>query len=124
MIYTSYFGNWRNFPPELIKVAISNSVPPGFTISENCIQNTFLAPSKEIIRDYKLRKINEFIYTYRYYLLMDDIKGIIKKCLIEYNDNNHLFLCFEKRGRFCHRHLLQDYVDRRYPELGIKFKEL
>lgn len=66
-IYTSYFGNWRNFPKNSLAVAITRFPPKSW---QNLVLE-FLAPSADLLMDYKNHHIDEFMFKVRY---LDELK--------------------------------------------------
>ena len=100
MIYTSYFAS-RKYN-ESIAVSISRGTPSWFTGKEYKL----LAPSRDLLNGYKLGEINDDIYTKEFnkYLSTLDAEKV-------YNDlDGKVLLCYEKTGKFCHRHLVAEWL--------------
>ena len=71
-----------------------------------------LAPSVELLNDYRNKKINWSEYKQRYLKEMEDRKEIIKE-LKKRSDEGEVItlLCWEKDDRFCHRRLLKYLIE-------------
>jgi len=105
MIYTSYLGNLKNIPIELKKVSIMRFTP---SWSKEYIDEIDLrfAPSEKTLINYKSGKIDktEYIKQFNEVLSKTNPKTL-KRAL-----NGKVLLCTCKLGKFCHRHLLADYL--------------
>ena len=101
-IYTSYFGNWKNFPENLIPIAISRFSPRGVTF-KTCSE---LAPSTELLKGYKNNTISkeEYVVQYNEQLAKLDVHKYGKAL------HGHILICYEKVGDFCHRHLVATWL--------------
>lgn len=127
--YTSYYANLKNIPKTYLCLGISYICPewlreyndehPNFLF----IKNKCLAPSQELLFDIKNNKISEEEYKSRYIhelfgniinkMGYIDIPQFFKEmsnnietgCEVQYE--GIVFLCYEKPGMFCHRHLLR-----------------
>ena len=113
MIYTSYYSNYKNFKG-FLKIGISRTVPPN-----SCdLILRFLAPNSSILFSYKQGKIGEEEYSRRYLSSLNDVKdhGTLA-ILVNYLKNNHrdmVLLCYESPEKFCHRHILADFLNKEY----------
>ena len=120
MIYTSYYSNRKNFKG-FLRIGISRTVPP-----KSCdLILKFLAPRSSTLFDYKKGKIGEEAYARRYLSSIKDVKdnGTLD-ILVNYLKNNSkdiVLLCYESPEKFCHRHILADYLNQEY---NINIKEL
>jgi uncharacterized protein YeaO (DUF488 family) len=104
MIQTSYFANFRNFPENKKKISISRFTPKWFKEDYNALE---LAPSAELLKDYKDGLVDDAEYDKRYKketLDKLDPKEIAKK----YKDS--IFLCYETDKEFCHRQLVANWL--------------
>lgn len=101
MIQTSYFG--KRHDSGLRLVAISLSVPIGFT----CERYVKLAPTRELIKLAHEGRVEEYteIYTSQILSRLDPVK-VYKEL------DGSVLLCWEKAGKFCHRHLVADWLER------------
>lgn len=109
MIYTSYFGNLKNIPKNIIPITICAGVPKfwkGLTYKK-------LAPSFDILMNWKKDKNND-----KY------VKNYIEKVLSKLNPNKVIselkelaqsedivLLCYETSGCFCHRNLVMEWLN-------------
>lgn len=111
MIYTSYFGNHRRLPKEMKWVSIARKTPLGFT-GERWEE---LAPSSDLLSDYKSGKTDQQGYTQRYMKQLDDLVATQPEYFDRFKTDDDLILfCYEKIGDFCHRHLLANYLRTHY----------
>ncbi len=104
MIQTSYFANYRNFPEGKKTVSISRFTPDGVN-ADSCAME--LAPLPELLKEYKEGKIDEAGYTKRY---IDEVLAPLNPKEIAKRYKNSIFLCYEKEGDFCHRHVLANWL--------------
>lgn len=139
-LYTSYYGNFRKFPKNCVRVAISRIVP-GSMIANGAfdVRVSELAPNTELFFWYMQCK-NEGIsmddiipeYTLRYCQQLQELaeNGTLDKILsklgqkcVQYGTKDVVFLCYEKDD-FCHRHILADFINARYklPVLELEHK--
>ena len=113
-IYTSYFGNYRNFPKEAIVIGVTRKPLKG-------VKNwLILAPSEKIFSEFKTGKITEHAYKNQYLkylnsLNKEEIINILKEAEQKYN--NVILCCYEKKQDFCHRHILAEWLDINIKEL-------
>ena len=72
-----------------------------------------LAPSIELLNDYRKKKIDWSEYEKRYLKEMEANKELIKK-LRERSDKGEIItlLCWERDDGFCHRRLLKDLMEK------------
>lgn len=132
MVFTSYYGQMRNFPDNVTPVAISRGIPdfyngdrildfapPGYVFS------TYKTAYKKeaalhFIDNTAMEKMKEW-YTKEYLKHLDSIGPSKIKTMIEgvlplgeqiwTSDTKHIaLLCYEKTGDFCHRNLLSAYL--------------
>ena len=113
MIYTSYYGNYRKFKG-MFRVSISRTAP-----SNSCdVQLIKLAPTPELLQNHKSNLITNDEYTtvYNGQLLKLENDGYIAKFVKVLSALQELYedvvlLCYEKSGKFCHRHLLAENLN-------------
>lgn len=113
MIYTSYYGNYRKFKG-MFRVSISRTAP-----SNSCdIQLIKLAPTADLLQKHKSNLItdNEYTSIYHNQLLRLENDGYIDKFVkalstLQELHEDVVLLCYEKTGKFCHRHLLTEYLN-------------
>lgn len=70
MVYTSFFSNYRNFPEDSYVVGVTRWPPPGI---EN---RDILAPSDELLRKFKNKEIDEFVFKIKY---LEELEKIDKE---------------------------------------------
>ena len=72
-----------------------------------------LAPSKELLQDWKNEKITWQEYELRYYKEMESKKQFIQELAKLAETSTIILLCFEKEDNSCcHRHLLKKMIER------------
>ena len=117
MIYTGYYGLAHKYSGMGLKlISISVSEPPLMYIDGKIPS---LCPDKQILFDYKNGNIDEIEYTSKYLDQLDRI-GIreILRFIHKFGDD-FVLLCWERPDKFCHRHILADYINKR-TKLEIK----
>lgn len=104
MIYTSYFGNWRNFPPGAKTIAITRW-PPKYYQGEKELR---LAPSENLLTEYKCGNVSPELFTklFQHYLNRLDKSEF----LAAWGNQDVILLCYEKPNEFCHRHIVADWI--------------
>lgn len=120
-IYTSYFGNWRNFPPDALVLGVTR-----YPFKELPFPNEQkLAPSEELLLEFKNGNLDEKSFTIRFKSELFD-RGFkngkdLALALAQSSGGQDIVLCcYEKKGQFCHRQILGDMM-RRY---GVEVEEL
>jgi uncharacterized protein YeaO (DUF488 family) len=122
-IYTSYFGNIKNIPKDIIPISISLYTPKYF-IGDSYID---VAPTKEILMDWKNGKkddeaIGHYIRMYKSKVLRKlDAQKIYNNLKLLSKGKDVVLICYEKPNEFCHRHLLAEFLEEK---LNIKIIEL
>ena len=115
---TSYFANFRKLDKnKYIAVSIARITPVGFDIKVE-----EFAPEKSTLFNYKNGKINEEQYTKEYTEQLDELfdDGIMVNTLSRLNDlekrynKEVVFLCYEGKEKFCHRHILSKYINDKF----------
>lgn len=109
MIYTSYFGNKNNFPENAYVIGITKFPP--FGLQENW---DVLAPSSELLMQYKNKEIDKFIFKVKF---LEQLEYVDKNYIIELlkftesHWGNVVLCCYEKKEDFCHRHIIAEWLD-------------
>lgn len=113
-VYTSYYGNWNNLKQTdlYVPVRISASKPKWF---EECEALSDVFPSWDLISRYKNGDITSYEYSTEYMYQLGKLnKQVILAKLLEIskkNDNKDIvLLCWESKGKFCHRYLLGEWL--------------
>lgn len=73
-----------------------------------------VAPSKELLRDWKKQKVDFSEYTKRYVKEMEKQIDILKELARRAKSEIITLLCYEKTDEQCHRRLLKDLIDSKY----------
>lgn len=87
--------------------------------------NVGLAPTKDILDDYKKKKITWKEYEERFNSLLDrrNINGSLTKDFV--NDSETIcLLCSESTPENCHRRLVAEYIKRQLPDSNIEIIHL
>ena len=109
-IYTSYFANWRNFPADAVPIGITR-FKPDYWEHPNLES---LAPSAELLRQYRNNYIDEYMFKQIYIQELKD-KGFTPEYLrtslmLTVDGKDVILCCYEKSGEFCHRHILAEWL--------------
>lgn len=110
MIYTGYYSKIKEYADSgLILLSISRTKPE---FAKSCIDIPQLFPSDKILWDHKKGKIDDMEYTSKYLDQLNElgIDRIIK--MIQIFGDNVVLLCWESPEKFCHRHILADYINK------------
>lgn len=109
-IYTSYFANWRHFPKDAVPIGITRFKPKSW----NGINLVSLAPSDKLLRQYKNKYVDELMFKMMYYQELKERRltpEFVRETLETAVGNKDVILCcYEKKGDFCHRHLLAEWL--------------
>ena len=112
-IYTGYFARYdKYFNDDLIPISISLSTPNGI-VTKGCLSIKELAPSWNILKEYKNNGGDEYLYSIRYYreiLSKLDPNSIVEKIREKTKGSDAILLCYEKSTDFCHRHLVSAWL--------------
>lgn len=80
-----------------------------------------IAPNQDILQGYKSGQLDELDYELKYRLQLQnaDVLGDWDKMLeivgnLKKEYRGIVFLCYEKSGSFCHRHIFADYMKEKY----------
>ena len=110
MIYTGYYSKMKEYADlGLTLLSISRTKPE---FAKSCIDIPQLFPSDKILWDHKKGKIDEMEYTSKYLDQLNKLGAdrIIK--MIQIFGDNVVLLCWESPEKFCHRHILADYINK------------
>ena len=115
MIFTSYYAKAVKVS-NAVKISIALSKPDFFRADATI---PAFAPTFEILSEYK-RTGNAEVYTERFLELLRERDLEIQKRVailekISYN-KNVLLCCWETPEKFCHRHILAEYVGKGWKE--------
>lgn len=119
MYYTSYFGKMNKIDrTKYVLASISRQKP--YFCDEKVLDCSFLGPWKELLDGYKSGKVSEEEYTRQYLDNLSLCWPAWSNWFLANANRNIVFLCYEKPPKFCHRHLLADFLN----EKGYACKEL
>ena len=112
MIYTSYFSNYKQFPAGSVVVSIAQFAPKGW----KGLELRSLAPPKEKLMMYKNHEIDEKVFEWWYLIQLNkdvNLRDRVIKLLqgLEEKYGNVVLCCYEKKGEFCHRQVLREWLD-------------
>ena len=110
MIYTGYYSKIKEYANAGLRLLSISRTKPGF--AKACVDVPPLFPDEKILWDYKKGDIDEMEYTSKYLTQLDGmgIDKIIKT--IQIFGDDVVLLCWESPEKFCHRHILADYINR------------
>lgn len=108
-IYTSYFGNLRNIPPDIVPISIARHTPAWFDGQRIEI----LAPNEHTRAKYnfdgnKERYTREYTNDVLQYLYAPKLVQILE---VRSGGKDVVLLCYESPEKFCHRHLLSNWLN-------------
>ena len=95
-------------PSNAFVLGITRFPPKGF----KGINSTALAPSELLLKMYKNKDIDEYVYKQMYY---DELRerGLTPELVrhaFEMLSTDVILCCYEAPGDFCHRHLLAEWL--------------
>ena len=112
MIYAASFFEPTNHHGELI--GISRSLPQSF---QGIRSLSFLAPSKELLSDWKHSQMDEADYTNRFRAELGKRWSQIQPWLQSLQpQKDATLLCWERAGEFCHRNLVVQMLTKHRPD--------
>lgn len=106
MNYTSYFGNLRNIPEDVVPISIALYPIKNWSGKEY----RKLAPSCKMLDIAKSGNVEESKRLYREYLDTLNVDSIVEELqeLADYND--FVLLCYERPDDYCHRHVVREWL--------------
>ena len=110
MIYTGYYSKIKEYIDSGLTLLSISRTKPEF--AKSCIDIPQLFPSNKILWDHNKGKIDEMEYTSKYLDQLNElgVDRIIK--MIQIFGDNVVLLCWESPEKFCHRHILADYINK------------
>ena len=110
MIYTGYYSKIKEYTDAGLRLLSISRTKPGFV--KDCVDVPPLFPDEKILWDYKKGDFDEMEYTSKYLTQLDGmgIDKIIKT--IQIFGDDVVLLCWESPEKFCHRHILANYINR------------
>lgn len=116
MIYTSYFSQLKNLPPNIIPISICAKAPEWYS----GLQYKKLAPKYDFFMKWKQTHDNNYyIECYNDQVLSHlSIQSVITDLISLVNQVNNYdpsttsicLMCYEKPHDFCHRHLVAEWL--------------
>ena len=110
MIYTGYFGGWQLYPGDIVKIAVTR-FPPAMW---NYAVWGELAPSEGLLKSYKNKDIDEYMFKLKYLRELDDRgltpESVRQKIVKQYTNRDVILMCYERPTDFCHRHILAEWL--------------
>lgn len=114
-IYTSYFANLKNIPSNIEPIAISR-----FTMDfYEGRHEPNLAPSSSLLKRYKDGEVNSVMFRKEYLSELCNREGV-NELIQSFTEKEYVLLCYEGRGKFCHRHILGEVLQ----EMGFDVEEI
>lgn len=116
-IYTSYFANLKKIPKDIVPIAICVSLPTwwhGLSLKK-------LAPTYDILMNYR-NNFDEKEYIKRFYSeVLDklDANKILDELKAMSNGKDIVLVCYESKDKFCHRHLVAEWLSKNLKEVTI-----
>ena len=127
MLLTSYYGNPYLDPNRQFLVRISNTAPDGFPL--NYVFQDAVPTWETIVGPCRGGLISEDEAGRRYRNLLDSKErhilrslGDIRRRAAALGREDVVFLCHEKPGRFCHRHVFADWLGEKAGEPVKEYK--
>ena len=110
MIYTGYYSKIKEYIDSGLTLLSISRTKPEF--AKSCIDIPQLFPSNKILWDHKKGKIDDMEDTSKYLDQLNElgVDRIIK--MIQIFGDNVVLLCWESPEKFCHRHILADYINK------------
>lgn len=107
MNYTTYFANVHNLPEDVVPISIARWSPKSWT----GLEYKKLAPSAELLSEYK-QNPNQQAYRLRYAKQLGalDPNVVNEELLKTTGGRPYALVCFEGKGKFCHRHVSSDWM--------------
>jgi len=108
MIETGYFGQKKNYPESDVLVCVARKFP-WFIDRLDMVWLSELAPSQDLLDDWKQKEITWDTYTERFIKEMD--QPLKQKAIrsLRRDDITYRLMCWEKTPP-CHRFILKDLI--------------
>ena len=117
--YTSYFGNVKNIPTNIVPVGIAGKSPNGW----KGLEYKKLAPSWDIYSTWKYQHHDDGLYTARFKaerLGKLNFNNVLEDLTKLTGGKDACLLCYEIPAMFCHRHIVAEW----FTEHGYTTPEL
>ena len=115
MFYTGYYALTAKYKSAGLYTAGISGAVPQFYDGPRILE---FAPRKEMFNRWKNGEIDNFGYHEEYVKYLDSLdKKDVRETLDELKEHGDvIFLCYEKTGVFCHRHILADWLENNFGE--------
>ncbi len=122
MILEGYFGNFKNYPENEVSIVVSRYYPR--FLGKGLRFQPELAPSKELLADYKTGELSWEDYEERF---REEMKNENSKQAIDYlawasQYDTYRLLCYEEKPP-CHRFILIDLINQSLNEHNKIYEE-
>lgn len=113
MIYTSYFGNLKKLPENIIPISICGKAPDWW----KGLQYKKLAPKYQFFTEWKKNKDNNYYIKHFNEEVLNGLEA--SEVVMElhhlcdksmYDNIDIVLVCYEKPEDFCHRHLVAEWL--------------
>lgn len=120
-IITSYFANIKNLPNKYILISIARYLPKWLINNSDIYTYPILAPSEQLLRDYKNRLIDIPVYIERYQTeVLDKLDPIQVVTDFKQFGDDIALLCYETPVQFCHRFLISKWLNTKIKGLYVR----
>lgn len=105
-----------------LRILITRFYPRGIKKTHFDFWKKELAPSKQLLKEYKTEKKTweEFTESFQSELKTQESIDAIKDLKTKSRSNNITLLCYEKDGESCHRYLLKKLIENTKSEIKIE----
>lgn len=102
----------HSFKPTLTEDQLSKGfVIWDITAKSGCSSGWILAPTWDLVNNYKSKKISEEEYTINYFKILGRRwNSVLPETLEKMNNLNVILVCYCPQGVFCHRYLAADFL--------------
>lgn len=121
MIFTCNFANWKKIPVPVTPISIARYQPKGVEF----LKYEPLMPPADLLGSWNSNAIDQKTFT-KYYcdMVLSNLKAdqVVNELYdMAEKDEKHalVLLCYEASSKFCHRHLVSDWLRR----IGISIME-
>lgn len=107
MIYTGYFAKLQQYQSAGLTTCSIARITPNWYHGKKLEE---LAPDENLLWKYKNREIDEAGYKRIYLQQLEHVKWQKILKLFDELNGELILLCYEKSDKFCHRHILSEYL--------------
>lgn len=110
MIYTSYFAKLKSLPEDVVPISICGKAPDWYT----GYQYKKLAPKYDFFMKWKETQDNDYyIDCFNKQVLNNlNVDEVLEELYKLSNNKDIVLLCYETPDKFCHRHLVADWLNK------------